>query len=754
MKNKIIKTIYHHNKNLIVLLTFIIALLALGIPQLELDYSQKSWFREGDKLVQDYESFKKEYGGDAHLIITLGFKENAFTPKNMQKIVDINDQLWEVPNILSIESIINYTHIHGKNDDIFFDDFIEEDKIKDPEYLAQKAVAVKQIKEVRNYLISDNLKTIPIYAKMRIIKGKESIVSKLAIKTIKEKIASKYPDIEIQFTGRASVGEAFQTATMQDIKLILPIAFLTLTLVLMLYLRNFLVVTISMGIIALTLIATLGLQGWLGIKIGLITAMCPLIVLAICIVDLIHIFSSYLQCKKGNPLVVTLKKNITPTFLTSATTILGFLSFSTSDLLPIAHMGVLASFGIAVAWVLTIFLLCPILTMIPLQRKSTQKELVFMPSIFNLISRKPGMIVIVFSVAIFSAFFIGAKNQIDGNVQNYFSQKTPFSKATKNFNQTVGGTNNIEIVLQSEKGIKDPEFLTKVDQLIKQIEGMPSVTKVNSIIAPLKQIHQVLNGGQESQYKIADRVEEIAQELFFLEVSLPPERNIFKLMSMDRNDMRLSIFWRRSSSQEIFQGRDLIMKMVKDNGLKGHVTGIAPLISGLDKYIVNSFIESMLIATVSITIFMMIVFKSFFFGLLALIPNIIVPSFGAAVLYLSQRDFDAGSVLVFSICLGIAIDDTIYFITNFKREFHYKKRLRCSIESVLNQAGSTLCMTTATLVIIFSLFFFGSFIPNQNFAIATTTILSAALLLDLVFLPALILLINRSQFVQRKFSTI
>lgn len=134
---------------------------------------------------------------------------------------------------------------------------------------------------------------------------------------------------------------------------------------------------------------------------------------------------------------------------------------------------------------------------------------------------------------------------------------------------------------------------------------------------------------------------------------------------------------------------------------------------------------------------MMIVFKSVFIGLLSILPNIIVPSFGAAILFLMDKPFDTSSVLVFSICLGIAIDDTIYFITRAQEQLDQNLSVDQAIKVVLLDAGKTLSLTTFILVSVFSLFYLGSFTPNHNFAIATVTVLSFALILDLVFLPCI-----------------
>ena len=262
-----------------------------------------------------------------------------------------------------------------------------------------------------------------------------------------------------------------------------------------------------------------------------------------------------------------------------------------------------------------------------------------------------------------------------------------------------------------------------------------------------------MNGGHIDQFSIASSSAKIAQELFFLDISLPPEKSIYKAISSDKSKLRVSIFWSRTSSLDILDGSEEIKKLLLKNDLKGHITGSVPLNAALDGYIINSFAKSMITAIVFISILMMIVFKSFWFGLFSMIPNIIVPSFGTAVLYLLGRHFDAASILIFSICLGIAIDDTIYFLTNLKSSMKEKNNVEETVGNVLEHAGVTLSYTTLILVSIFSLFFFGSFVPNDNFAIATTVILTSALALDLVFLPALIIMIEKAKWIPYSFTS-
>ena len=739
-----INFIQKHAKLLIVINTFIILLSALGLNRVELEYSQKSWFREGDKLLANYQKFKDEYGADSSLILLIKFRDEISNPANIERLKQLENDLWKIPNFVRIESILNFNQTTAEADEILVQPII-------PDQLEQSSVTeitskLRNNKEIQNYLLSDDLKTTAVYGYLRIVKDQESKAAQIVVAEIKKRILPKYKDLDIKLTGPASMAAAFKQESTSDMSFLIPLAFVVLFVILTLFLKNIFLAVLSLALILFTLVSTLGIQGWLDIKLGLVTGMCPLIVIAICVVDLVHILSGYV--KYEGSITKSLQHNLKPTALTSITTIIGFCSFLSAKLYPIADLGKLASIGIGLAWIYTIFLIAPILYLIPIRKNFYQpikvKTNLFSP-VNNLLQRHPMAVVIIFLAMTAANIDMTLSNKIDSNMQNYFAPNTEFAVATKQFKQEIGATNNVEIILNAPDQINNPEFLKKTDLLIAELEKREDISKVISLVHPLKEVNQMMNGGSLKSYRIDDDPKIIAQELFFLEISLPPEKSIKSYHSIDKSQLRLSLFWHNSSSAQIEKASREVELLIKKHGLTGYLTGIAPLITGLDKYIIQSFVESMLLATICIAVFMMFVFRSFFIGLLSILPNIIVPSFGAAVLYLLDKPFDTSSVLVFSICLGIAIDDTIYFITMIQEKLKQNTPIDKAIEQVLAEAGKTLSMTTLILISIFSLFYLGSFVPYQNFAIATGVILSFALILDLMFLPSLLLIFKRGK---------
>jgi predicted RND superfamily exporter protein len=126
----------------------------------------------------------------------------------------------------------------------------------------------------------------------------------------------------------------------------------------------------------------------------------------------------------------------------------------------------------------------------------------------------------------------------------------------------------------------------------------------------------------------------------------------------------------------------------------------------------------------------------------SLIPNLLPLIIGAAAMSLLSIKVSFASAMVFSVCLGIVVDDTIHFLLQFKNYLREKKNTKQAIEAVLYTSGTSIFITTILLAIGFGLFAFAQFVLNVDFGIIAAVIFISALIADLIFLPALLLLME------------
>ncbi|MDC1175178.1 MMPL family transporter, partial [Bacteriovoracaceae bacterium] len=308
-----------------------------------------------------------------------------------------------------------------------------------------------------------------------------------------------------------------------------------------------------------------------------------------------------------------------------------------------------------------------------------------------------------------------------------------------------GGSSGPEILISSGKvdGIKDPAFLKKVEKLKNWLNEQNYVNKTIDIIDIIKDTNRSLHEGRQEFYTLPDTQKEVAQELFMYTLGLPQGMDLNNRMSLDYEMMRMSVLWSIYDTRGWLSGVKLILEKAKGFGLDAEVTGKFYLFQRMMDYIVFTFFKSVTLALFLVAILMMIVFKSIRIGLLSLIPNILPLILGGTIMYLTKIDLNIGSALVASVCLGIAVDDTIHFLANYIRLKEEGYNEVDTIASIFTYTGSALIVTTIILASGFGLYMFGNFIPNINFGLLCAVVLTMALIIDLVFLPALLLKLSK-----------
>ena len=172
--------------------------------------------------------------------------------------------------------------------------------------------------------------------------------------------------------------------------------------------------------------------------------------------------------------------------------------------------------------------------------------------------------------------------------------------------------------------------------------------------------------------------------------------------------------------------RDVILEKGYELGLDVVAVGKGEIYQSMNSYVVESFIRSISIAMVLVTILLMIVFRSVRIGFIALVPNCLPLLFGGAYFFLFQKPLDIGTVLVMSVCLGIAVDDTIHILANYNRLIRRGLGHRAALVELFSHTSPALIATTIILATGFGTLAFADFIPNMYFGIMTALILTTA----------------------------
>lgn len=743
-----------NNKWLCLFLVSLVLLTGIfGATKIKSDFSYRVWFKEDSPMLKQYDYFEKTFGNDDTLIFVVKFREgDLFSSQNIRLVRQLTDEMWNIPHIIRVDSLDNYIDISGNMDDILveplFPDEIEDLSNDEVQKIKLKIVEAERS---RDYLVSQDFKTFVVYGNIKPFIGEKpdykSTVSKA--REVVEQYEKKHK-LNIHLTGTAAITRSFAEQTSADLKLISPFLITVIVFSIFLIFRSIYPIFLVLSMIGLTIVTSIGIGGLTNVNLNIVTSMLPNILMAISIADSIHLLKSYFKFLDKNhdrklALKLAIDKVLLPTILTTISTGLGFFSLSFADLQPIASLGTLVSMGTFAALFFTYFWLAPLLVILPIKGREvsaeSEKKSSFRFKLATNVDRFKLPIILFFLLITSGSLWISRNNVVNSNIIEYFKPSLPIVVAQRFIEKNVGGIGVIEVVIDTgkENGITNPKLLRQVDAYQDWILEQYKVTKVNSIITVVKEINEILTG----QLKIPDNRKSIAENIFLYSMSLPQGMGLSYWTSLDERYLRLKVQVIGIGSHEGVQRINKIRDGAKKFDLNAKITGKASMVASLDEMIVKTFFGSMALAITLVSLFMVIVFRSLKLGLLSMIPNVFPPLIGLGIMNVLNLPIDVSTILITSVCLGIAVDDTIYFISDYHKNYTQSQDSFSSILEVYSHTGSALFWTTFVLVSGFLCFTLGSFTPNGNFGFLTSIVLVLALITDLIMLPALLLITDK-----------
>ncbi len=739
---------------------FIVAIFAPGNLYFQEKYDVRVWFQESDPHIQLLDVFERRFGNDENLVIALHSPSGIFDKETIQTIHDLTEEMWRIPQVIRVESLTNYNDSRSDDEEIHIGPFIDLDEYElTDEFLKQKALEASKHKVLPSYLIDKDQKSVMLFARLvTTLDGSPDyeVIVKEANK-IRDRFHGQY-DHEIYLIGEATVNDAFRSVPIDDGAIILPLLVLVVMIYLLFAFRHFLASLLPLVITVMCITATMGLCFYLGWAYNSVLTILPAILIAICIADSVHVLVTFFQYRSQGLCEIeamrgSLHKNFTPTLLTSLSTMIGFFSLLTTELVPIRELGLLAGVGCFLAWVFTIHFVAPVTVLAKFQApksfrkfqikeiKSTGDALPSTLKIAAFIQRHSGTIIITFFTLFFVSLYLASQIRVNSNPYDYFRDGVAVREANKFIQSSFGGSAGPEIFISAGEvdGVKDPEFLHKVEQLKNWLDEQEYVTKTIDIIDIIKALNRDLYNDLD-YYIIPDDKAEIAELLFLYTMSLPQGMELNNRVTTNYDAMRMTVLWDIYDTRGWLKHVEKLEAKYKELGLDAQTTGKFLLFQRMMDYVVMTFITSISLALFLVGILLMVIFRSVKLGLLSLAPNLMPLAFGAGFMKLVNMDLNIGSALVAAVTLGIAVDDTIHFLSNLYRKINLeKKSIEQATAEVFSYTGSALLITTMILISAFGLYILGDFVPNINFGLLCAVVLTAALAVDLIFIPAILM---------------
>ena len=543
--------------------------------------------------------------------------------------------------------------------------------------------------------------------------------------------------------------------------------------------------------IVASLVWVVGGMTWLGIPTSQLLALSAMLVLAVGVADCVHVMSEYLYYRRAeftheDAMRKSYEKTGVPILLTTLTTMAGMGAIAFGGIGQFVVFGISSAAGVFSAFVFTLFVLPSLLelwhpnpnkgTAIPISMAGKIWHILTLPvrllfAVFGkiglswlftaawlppLLARIPqfsfrfrGLIIIVFTLIFGICLYGASKVKIDSNLVDLFREGTPLRVTYEIVDTHMAGTSSMEIMMdfQEEDALSDPKVLQTIDQLQDEIESKYShlVTRTNSIADLVKSMHKTIQDGNQNFYTIPDDQQAVSQLLYLFNSSAPEDRQA--LVSDDYSRSHISIQMRNAGSVEY---AELLERMQQDidaafsqlstkyEGQKITVTGSVALLMQLADVISNLQVKSLTIAVVIISAFLMLALGSFYGGLIAIIPNMLPSVFAFGLMGLFGIPLDTDTLMIAPLIIGIAVDDTIHFVTHYRMALAKHGDLVRAIKEAVLQVGQAVTFTTLVLGICFFMLTFSDYLGLAKVGFFGALAIFVALLCDLLFLPALI----------------
>ncbi len=523
---------------------------------------------------------------------------------------------------------------------------------------------------------------------------------------------------------------------------------------------------------ATSVIIMIGLLGFMGWKVTVISSNFIALMLILNMAMNIHVTVRFLQLKKEEPqfskekaVLEASKKMMLPILYTVLTTICAFLSLIFSDIKPIIDFGWMMTLGLIVSIIVTFLLLPSLLNIFSkdneINMRDTEKSII--TAFLGSIAKKRTILVFGSTSLILIASILGIlKLEVENSFINYFDKETEIYKGMKKIDDDLGGTTPLNIILkfpEIEQNKTDDEFSEWDEDSTNNNEEkskywftrdkMDKILKVHDYLDSLPEIGKVLSFG--SILRVAEDLNK--KELQSLEIAvlyskIPTEIKeeiVSPYISVEEDEARISV--RIKDSQENLRRNDLIKKIQNDLNTKlgfendeYKLAGVLILFNNLLQSLFKSQILTLGIVMLGIFAMFFILFRNLSLSIIGVVPNFIAAFFILGIIGLMEIPLDMMTITIAAITIGIAVDNSIHYIYRFKEEFKKINDYNKTLDRCHSTVGIAILNTSITIVFGFSILVLSNFIPTIYFGFFTGLAMLLAMISVLTLLPKLLLI--------------
>ena len=547
------------------------------------------------------------------------------------------------------------------------------------------------------------------------------------------------------FYGLSIAEEGYQQTLKKEVAVLSIVAFLTMVTILWFSFRSFGLLVVAMIFLIVVNILTLGFAQLIGASLNVLTVTIPAIVGIVSMSDIIHVYTRYRQeraetkfADKIRYTYIDLNKSLA---LTSITTAIGFMSLLFTDIEPFVHFGLVTAFGIFIAYLLTLFLL-PVMLFIS---GNFNNKISFRMSegTFKFIQNHAGKVVVCSLLLMVFSIYSGSKVQLNTYLYDDLDADDPLSQSLAFFEKNFFGIRDLELLVSVADGktVYDREVISELERLDHYLKGKYGARDTYNVVTLLKRYNRAFYSGKPSKFSVPKNPVQLARLIDFIRNDAPGDPSGW-LVSKQADFMRVYVKTTDEGSK-VAKAKNKELQTFIDQEMNSDVfqvqlSGQPLFIDRSNEEITRYLFKSLLGALTIIFLIVLLVYRSFRLAVIAFIPNILPMLLMLGLMYWLDISLKKSTAVVFTIAFGIAVDDTIHFISRFQCLLQQGSTVSESLSKTWHSTGKAILITSMVLIGGFGSFVFSSFQSTFLTGTLVSVALLTAVLSDLIVLPALL----------------
>jgi uncharacterized protein len=728
-------------------------------------YTEANLLPDDHEVNLIYNDFLKTFGEEGNLII-LGVKDSTlFTTEKLNawnKLSEAFKGYDEVETVVSIKDLQKLVK-DTVNEKFILKPFIKDSVTTKSQIEILQDELFSKYPFYDNFLFNSKTKTIrtAIYLDKSIVNTaarKDFIVNVLM-----PKIAAFETDtnLDVRISGMPYIRTLNAQIIVDEISWFVLAALLVTSLIFFFFFRSFRATFISLIVVCIGVMWTLGILGLLNYEITVLTALIPPLIIVIGIPNCIFLINKYQHEVKlhGNK-VKSLQRVITKignaTLMTNVTTASGFATFILTESQLLKEFGIVASLSILAIFILCLLIIPIIYTFLPYPKDRHLEHLNkrwiggFVNWMERMVKQKR-IAIYATSVGLLVVSIIGIYQiKISGSLIEDMPKDEEFFEDIRFFEEEFNGVMPLEIVVDTKrkKGVMKLSTLKRMEALEELIIETPELSKPVSVVGLVKYSKQAYYNGNTKFYQLPTSQE----NSFILSYAKNSSSNVDLLKNfVDSTGQyaRITTFMKDVGTDKMERIEENLQtkidKVFPKEQYNVTMTGKALVFQKGTKYLVKNLAISLSLAILLISLFMAYMFRSGRMIIVSLIPNLLPLLITAGLMGYLGVPIKPSTILVFSIAFGISVDDTIHFLAKYRQELQANNwKIKVSVYGALRETGVSMFYTSIVLFFGFSVFIISSFGGTVALGALVSVTLLFAMLSNLLLLPSLLLSLERS----------